>query len=296
MTGTLEVLVPFWGDPDLLYATVESVKAQTDPHWTMTIVDDCYPDASVARHFAREDDDRITYVRNDTNLGIAGNFERCRQLATADLVVFLGCDDLLDPSFVGRARALMAEHPDAAFLQMGVRVIDESGEESLPLGDRVKRALRPRPGPTRVMSGEDLAVSLLRGNWLYWPSLVFRRTRLPASGFRQDLPIILDLALVMDVVRSGGSLVLDSHEVFSYRRHTESVSSSSALDGTRFADDRRYFREVGEQLAADGWTRAARAARHRWISRLHGLALLPDALRSSERSRSLRLLWTHLTH
>jgi GT2 family glycosyltransferase len=296
VSDTLEVLVPFWGDPELLYATVDSVKAQTDPRWTMTIVDDCYPDASVGRHFAREDDDRITYLRNDTNLGIAGNFERCRQLATADLVVFLGCDDLLHPSFVGRARALMTEHPDAAFLQMGVRVIDESGEESLPLADRIKRALRPRPGPTRVMRGEDLAVSLLRGNWLYWPSLVFRRTRLPESGFRQDLPIILDLALVLDVVRSGGSLVVDSHETFSYRRHTESLSSSSALDGTRFADDRRYFREFGEQLAADGWTRAARAARHRWVSRLHGLALLPDALRSSERSRSLRLLWTHLTH
>jgi glycosyltransferase involved in cell wall biosynthesis len=296
VTDTLEVLVPFWGDPELLYATVESVKAQTDPRWTMTVVDDCYPDLSVSRHFALEGDDRITYVRNDTNLGIAGNFERCRQLATADLVVFLGCDDLLHPSFVGRARALMAEHPDAAFLQMGVRVIDESGEESLPLGDRIKRALRPRPGPTRVMSGEDLAVSLLRGNWLYWPSLVFRRTRLPESGFRQDLPIILDLALIMDVVRSGGSLVVDSHEAFSYRRHTDSLSSSTALDGTRFADDRRYFREVGEQLAADGWTRAARAARRRWVSRLHGLALLPDALRSSDRSQSLRTLWTHLTH
>jgi glycosyltransferase involved in cell wall biosynthesis len=295
VTDTLEVLVPFWGDPELLYATVESVKAQTDPQWTMTIVDDCYPDPSVSRHFAREDDDRITYVRNDANLGIAGNFERCRQLATADLVVFLGCDDLLHPSFVGRARELMAAHPDAAFLQMGVRVIDESGEDVLPLGDRIKRVLRPRPGPTRVMSGEDLAVSLLRGNWLYWPSLVFRRSRLPESGFRQDLPIILDLALVMDIVRSGGSLVVDSHEAFSYRRHTESLSSSSALDGTRFADDRRYFREVGDQLAADGWTRAARAARRRWVSRLHGLALVPDALRSSERSRSLRVLWAHLT-
>ncbi|GAA1444849.1 hypothetical protein GCM10009641_64750 [Mycobacterium cookii] len=295
MTDTLEVLVPFWGDPELLYATVESVKAQTDPRWTMTIVDDCYPDASAARHFAREDDDRITYVRNDTNLGIAGNFERCRQLATGDLVVFLGCDDLLHTSFVARARALMAEHPDAAFLQMGVRVIDESGEDVLPLGDRIKRVLRPRPGPTRVMSGEDLAVSLLRGNWLYWPSLVFRRSRLPESGFRQDLPIILDLALVMDVVRAGGSLVVDSHEAFSYRRHTASLSSSSALDGTRFADDRRYFREISEQLATDGWTRAARAARRRWVSRLHGLALVPDALRSSGRSRSMRLLWTHLT-
>jgi hypothetical protein len=99
----------------------------------------------------------------------------------------------------------------------------------------------------------------------------------------------------MDVVRAGGALVLDSHVAFSYRRHSESLSSAAALDGTRFADDRRYFREIGEQLASDGWPRAARAARRRWTSRLHGLALVPDALRSRDRSVALGHIWTHLT-
>ena len=28
---TYEIFVPFWGDPDQLYETVESVRAQTDP-------------------------------------------------------------------------------------------------------------------------------------------------------------------------------------------------------------------------------------------------------------------------
>ncbi|RYB95252.1 glycosyltransferase [Nocardioides oleivorans] len=295
MSGTLQVFVPFWGDPGLLYATVDSVRAQTDGAWTLTVVDDCYPDPSVALHFAEEADERITYVRNETNLGITGNFERCRRLASEDLVMFLGCDDLLHPSFVERARTVMAAHPDAAFLQMGVRVIDESGAESMPVGDRIKALLRPRSGSTVEISGEDLAVSLLRGNWLYWPSLVFRRTWLPQRPFREDLPIILDLAFIMDVVRAGGALVLDSHVAFSYRRHSESLSSAAALDGTRFADDRRYFREIGQELTADGWPRAARAARHRWISRLHGLTLVPDAMRSPDRSTAMRHIWTHLT-
>jgi glycosyltransferase involved in cell wall biosynthesis len=295
VSDDLEVFVPFWGDPELLYATVDSVRTQTDPAWTMIIVDDCYPDPSVARHFEQEDDPRITYVRNETNLGIAGNFEKCRRLASKDLVMFLGCDDLLHPGFVARARKLMRTHSDAAILQVGVRVIDESGATSLPLSDRIKALLRPRSASTRVLSGEDLAVSLLRGNWLYWPSLVFRRSWLIDRPFREDLPIVLDLALIMSVVRDGGSLVLDPLESFSYRRHSESLSSVAALDGSRFEDDRRYFREISTALAADGWSRAARAARHRWTSRLHGLTFLPGALRSADRCRSLKHIWEHVT-
>jgi glycosyltransferase involved in cell wall biosynthesis len=295
VSDALEVFVPFWGDPELLYATIDSVRTQTDPNWRMTIVDDCYPDPSVARHFALEDDPRITYVRNEANLGIAANFEKCRRMASADLVMFLGCDDLLHPDFVSRARELMAAHRDAAFLQMGVRVIDETGATSAPLGDRVKALLRPRSTLTRVLSGEDLAVSLLRGNWLYWPSLVFRRSWLSDRPFRADLPIVLDLALIMGIVRDGGTLVLDSHETFSYRRHSKSLSSAAAVDGSRFEDDRRYFREIGAALAADGWPRAARAARLRWTSRLHGLTSLPQALRGPGRRHSLQLIWTHVT-
>ena len=77
----LDVFIPYWGDPGLLYATVESVRAQTDPRWRATVVDDCYPDPSVAEHFAAEDDPRIRYLRNEQNLGITANYDRCRELA-----------------------------------------------------------------------------------------------------------------------------------------------------------------------------------------------------------------------
>src|ERR1700754_4143015 len=81
-TAPIEIFVPFWGDPELLYATVESVRAQTDPEWSLVVVDDCYPDPAVALHFAAETDPRIRYLRNETNLGITDNYARCRELAS----------------------------------------------------------------------------------------------------------------------------------------------------------------------------------------------------------------------
>ena len=290
----LEIFIPYWGDPGLLMTTVDSVRAQSDARWTLTVVDDCYPDPTVAETFAREVDPRIRYQRNPENLGIAGNFQRCLDLASGDAVVFLGCDDVMEPEYVARTHALLAAHPSADIFQPGVRVIDADGEEQTPLGDRVKRWLRPRTREPLVLSGEDLAVSLLRGNWLYWPSLAFRTASVQRHAFRQDLPIILDLALVLDMVTDGSALVLDPAVTFAYRRHDTSLSGTALADGSRFEQDRRYFAEAAAQMHAIGWRRAEREARRRWTSRLHALTLLPDALRSqADRSGALRQVVRH---
>ncbi|WP_416953599.1 glycosyltransferase family 2 protein [Nocardioides sp. T5] len=280
----LEVWIPYWGDPALLYATVESVKAQTDPDWLVTVVDDCYPDASVAEHFAREADPRIRYQRNETNLGIEANFQRCLDLASGDVMMFMGCDDLLEPDFVARVRTLAQQHPEADIIQPGVRTVDDTGRPSTSLADRVKTRLRPRSTEPVLLSGEQLAASLLRGNWLYWPSLVFRTERVQQYAFRRDLPIILDLALVLDMVADGAQLLLDPVVTFAYRRHATSLSGTALADGSRFAQDRRYFAEAAGQMRRAGWPRAARAAGWRWTSRLHGLAVLPHAARLRHRA------------
>ncbi|MCW2739020.1 glycosyltransferase [Nocardioides sp.] len=286
----LEVFIPFWGDPELLYATVESVRAQTDPDWMITVVDDCYPDPTVAEHFAAETDPRIHYLRNDVNVGITDNYQRCRELASGELMMFLGCDDLMHPQFVETVKSAHREFPGAATIQVGVQVIDEDATPIDPLTDKVKRAIRPRVRRRTELSGEPLAASLLRGAWHYWPALVFRTEVVNRFPFRDDLPIIQDLALLIDMTAAGESLVLDPEVCFSYRRHTQSASSTSLLHGSRFSDERRYYASAAEQMAQRGWTRAARTARRRWTSRLHAVTLLPKALGRRERSAVRSLL------
>ncbi|GAA5123421.1 hypothetical protein GCM10023339_43300 [Alloalcanivorax gelatiniphagus] len=286
----IDVFIPFWGDPALLYATVESVRAQTDPDWVVTVVDDCYPDPGVAEHFAAETDPRIRYVRNETNLGITDNYQRCRDLATSELMMFLGCDDLMHPTFVETVRAAHHEFPRASTIQVGVQVVDEHDTPIDPLTDKVKRAVRPRVDGRTELSGEPLATSLLRGAWHYWPALVFRTEAVQRFPFRDGLPIIQDLALLIDMTAAGESLVLDPTVCFSYRRHTRSASATSLLHGNRFSDERRYYALAAQQMAARGWHRAARTARARLTSRLHAVTLLPKAVGRRERTAVRSLL------
>ena len=81
---SVEFLLPFYGDPDLLRETIRSVLDQTDPDWTLTVVDDGYPDPEVEAWIRGLADDRITYHRNETNLGANGNYRKAISLATRE--------------------------------------------------------------------------------------------------------------------------------------------------------------------------------------------------------------------
>lgn len=278
---TYEIFLPFWGDPRKLYATVDSVRAQTDSDWRLSIIDDCYPDESVAEHFSREQDERISYTRNETNVGITENFRESVRRATGSHLTVLGSDDLLHPNYLRVIRETLSAVPDADVVQPGVEVIDEFGRPCFPLVDRVKQTLlapRTRSG-VRVLRGEHMATSLIRGNWLYWPSLALRTETVQQIDFRDDLPIILDLALLMDIAFQGGTLAYNPTVAFSYRRHGASASQKTLLDGSRFHDERGYYAEARRIAADHGWGKTARTARLRLMSRLHGVTALPMVLR-----------------
>ena len=285
----LDILMPFYGRFDHFREAVESVRAQNDDSWRLTIVDDVYPDLGPGQWAQSLGDSRITYVRNEQNLRPSRNYNKSVSLAQSEFVVLMGCDDVMDPDYVGRVRELIRTHPDVDIIQPGVRVIDENGAPSRPLADRVKGFYRFGGHGPRELGGERLARSLLRGNWTYFPSLAWRRTRLE-GGFRTDLDVVQDLAMLLQITLAGGTLLLDDQTVFAYRRHSTSVSAVTGPDGSKFAQERTLFAEVADACAARGWTRAARAARWHLSSRLNALTELPAASRARNRNgvRALR--------
>ncbi|HEY4226660.1 MAG TPA: glycosyltransferase [Pseudolysinimonas sp.] len=279
---TIDIMMPFWGDVGLLKIAIDSVLAQTSPRWRLVVIDDRYPGDEHTRYLAAIEDERVDIVVNDRNLGVAANFQRSIDLARSSHVVIMGCDDVLLPSYVERLESLIDCYPEASYIQPGVRVIDGSGAEVLPLADRVKGWYRPPQHGTRTLSGESLALSLLRGNWTYFPSICWRAEDLHRYGFRPEYGVVLDLALQIDIATHGGTLVVDDEVVFLYRRHGASVSSVAAVDGTRFQEERTFLLQAAEACKALGWHRAARAAHRHVSSRLSAASRIPSALRNGD--------------
>lgn len=276
---TVDVLMPYYGDVPRMRAAVGSVLAQDDPRWHLTVVDDG-AEAGVPEWFASLEHPQVRYLRNDRNLGVTGNFNRCLALVEHELVVLMGCDDLLLPNYIRTVLAVHQDLPHATIIQPGVRTVDRNGEPTCGLVDMVKRRIyTPRFTGRLMLSGEDLAVSLLRGNWLYFPSLCWKAAALTSITFREDLRVHQDLAVLLELIQHGARLAVDDTVCFTYRRHAASESSQLALDGSRFVEAGTFFTEMAEQMAERRWPRAARVARRHLSSRVLALTMLPRAFR-----------------
>ena len=286
-------MMPFYGRFDHFQQAVESVLAQSDPDWRLVIVDDVYPDLAPGEWAQSLGDDRISYIRNETNLRPSRNYIKCVSLMQSDFAVLLGCDDALLPNYVSRVKELITQFPAAAVIQPGVSVIDGDGEAAAPLVDRVKALYRFHGVGARAFSGEPLAKSLMRGNWTYFPSLVWRVSELQKHGFRVDLDVVQDLAMLLEIIKGGGTLVLDDEVCFTYRRHGASVSAVTGPDGSKFAQERILFGEASRDLTTLGWHHAAGAARIHLTSRLNALTDLPAAIKLGN-VRGRRALLRHI--
>ena len=283
--AAVDIALPYYGDVDLMKQAVTSVLDQRLQDWRLLVVDDGFPDVEPARWFAQEvSDPRVSYQRNESNLGANGNYRKCLDLVTAPVVVVMGADDVMLPNFLQVATDALADFDQAAVVQCGVAVVDERGRLIRPLGDRVKQRCTPQVDGRTLLEGENLALSLIRANWTYFPSLAWRTSSIRHIGFREGLDVTQDLALILDTTRDGGGLVLDPTLAFLYRRHSQSDSSVRAMDSRRFDEERALFATEAADFARRGWPRAARAARRHYTSRINALSLLPLVARSGNAS------------
>jgi glycosyltransferase involved in cell wall biosynthesis len=263
----VDILLTYWGSVELLKKAVESVQAQTEQDWRLLVFDDCYPSDEPAQYFSKIKDSRISYHRHDKNMGITNNFNFALAAARADYCVMLGCDDMLLPNYLAAA---LQHVGDADFYQPGVDIIDANGTVYLPLVDRVKRILQPHKAG--LYSGEKLAASLCTGNWLYFPSILWKTSVIKKYGFNSTYKIVEDVVLELDIIKDGGKLFFDKTTTFHYRRFAESLSSrEKSKGGVRFDEENAVYDHFAAEFKKLGWGKASRAAKWHFISRLHQL-------------------------
>ena len=274
----LDIALPFYGDVAFMKQTVQSILNQSDPNWRLVVVDDGYPDDTIPSWFESLKDERIEYQRNVKNLGANGNFQKCLGLLSAEYCLVMGADDLLEPNFVERINELISSNPGISMIHPGVKVIDENNEMISTRSDQVKKTIRESQSSSSVLSGEPLAKSLMKGNWMYFPSIVWKTKTIQEIGFRPGFHVCQDLGLAMDLIMQGGEMALIEDKIFRYRRHQESDSSVKAINGERFNDEKHFFKVMAQDLKEIGWISAAKSARNHSTSRLHAASLIPACI------------------
>jgi glycosyltransferase involved in cell wall biosynthesis len=122
----VSICIPTYNGAKHLDACLESALAQSTTDLEVVVVDDASTDTSLevaGRHAAR--DERVKVHRNDVRQGLAGNWNRCVELAHGQWIKFLFQDDVLEPDALDQL--LTAGGADRPLVTGRRRVVIEAG-------------------------------------------------------------------------------------------------------------------------------------------------------------------------
>ena len=267
---TLTLAVPFYANTELLAAALASVVAQDSDDWEAVVVDDAIVESDARDVVTRIGGGRIRYLRNPANLGLAGNWNRCLDVAETELVTIFHADDELRPDYVRRVLDVHRAAPDAIAVFTGASVIGPTGKQTFSFPDEVKRFTRPRAQGGRIdVAGEAGLVSLLRGQHIFCPSLAYQRARLPQPTFDTRWRQVADLDLLSRLLVGGERIVGTTETAYRNRRHSANQTALLTASLDRFDEEYAIFDEIATRARSRGWSRAVATAQHAYKVRLH---------------------------
>ncbi len=149
----LSILMPVYNAPEIwLRRALDSVLAQTWPHWELCIADDASPAIhvrTVLDEYQRRDA-RIKVIYRATNGHISAASNSALELATGQFTALLDHDDELPPHALYRVAQEIAAHPDCALIY--------SDEDKLtPDGRRKDAYFKPDWNPDLFLSQNTLS-------------------------------------------------------------------------------------------------------------------------------------------
>lgn len=109
------VCIPTYNRAGYLREAIDSVLAQSYQDYELLVVDNASTDHT-SRVVGSYNDPRISYHRNESNIGMVGNWNRCLELAKGEYVAILHDDDLWLPRFLERTIAVLDLHPGVGFI------------------------------------------------------------------------------------------------------------------------------------------------------------------------------------
>jgi glycosyltransferase involved in cell wall biosynthesis len=281
----VSVVVAAYGDVPYLEETLQSLVATQPDSVPIFVLDDCSPTNDV-HEIAQRFIDRITYIRSEVNRGVSGSFNAAADLVDTDYLMLVGPDDRVTSSLEDFLQRIESEAFDAVVIQPGVSVIDSSGERVRPVNDRVKDFIAPKENS--IHSGEDLAVTLLKGDWAYNPSLLWKVSYLKKARYNESLKTAMDLDILLRLTFEGESLYRSKAKVFEYRRHSEAVSSKNA-GSQQFGEELSIHGWAYQSAKSKSWRAAMKWARWAPTPRLHAMLLLKN-----QKSADRKVLWNQI--
>lgn len=125
----VSVLMPVYNGEKYIARAIDSVLSQTFRDFEFIIIDDGSTDKS-AEIVGSYKDNRLRYVANPTNLGLAGVRNRAIKVSNSNYLAWLDCDDISLPSRLMEQVTLLDAHPKIGLCGTWVRTLGLNPERT----------------------------------------------------------------------------------------------------------------------------------------------------------------------
>lgn len=273
MSPVVTICIPTYRRLSYLKEAVAAARAQTLQDVEVLISDD--GDSEPLRAWSEQaarSDSRVRYRRNETNLGLGGNWNACVAAARGEWVAIQGDDDRLLPSFCEVLLGLAAQ--DSAVLFSNHYVIDESGKRL----EKESAEWTVRYGRHALSRGrvED-AARCVWANSVPMTSALVRSAHIKRLGIKTDLNTP-EIELFARLAAEGARFDYEPSYLAEFRSHAGS-STASGLFGARLV---KYLEPISVPAVVEATKREFMEALTR--------SAVDSLLRTGERERAAEVM------
>ena len=233
------IAIPVYNRVDLIGRCVLSALRQADQNVEIVIVDNASTDGTW-EYLCNLDTSLVRIYRNDSNIGIFGNFNRCLHEAKGRYIRFLCSDDLLAPGCLVEEINIMDCKPEAAML---------SGRQLTMRSDDLIEIGSAGHSNDYVTLFGDHAVRLwfqffcsYRENYFSYPSGILFRTSVcrAAGGFDTSYGSVGDIDFYFRVLAFGGLVLYNGPSCY-VMAHAGQLQRHTLANGVELSENFRVL-------------------------------------------------------
>lgn len=205
------VAIPVYNRENLIRSTIQSALQQDLQglgELEVLVIDNCSTDKTwdVIQSIR---DPRLRAIRNDSNVGMFGNFNRCKEEARGQFVRFLCSDDSLAENCLAEEVRTLLDRPGASVLNTRGVMVDDRGQELYRVGTALEQG--EYSGPEAIRAAV-LLLAKTGQNLFNFPSGILIRASVikQAGDFDPSVHGLADFQYWLRLLEHGDLIVSDS--------------------------------------------------------------------------------------
>lgn len=213
----ISVVMPVYNGEKYICETMDSVLNQTFGDFEFIIINDASKDRT-EEIIKSYNDDRIVYLINEQNLGVAGTLNRGLENAKGEYIARIDADDIAIAERFEKQVAFMDAHPDVGVCGSHIRIFEEDGAERDFIYSETDKELR---------------VDMLFNSGFAHPAVMLRKSVLDENNIFYNLEFekAEDYRMWYDIMKKSMGHNLQE-PLLRYRHHSNQVTKTNVKEQT----------------------------------------------------------------